>query len=165
MVILRGLPSSGKSTIAEEIKAKHKDSCFICATDDYWVRPDGTYDFNMELLGKSHMWNQNRVLAIARKEFKNKFDTIIVVDNTNITFSELRPYATRAKMYRIPVVIMESDMSWAMDVEQCYIRSQETHKVPYATILRMYNAWEPHDSVVEKLKKMDCKVLENIYET
>jgi chloramphenicol 3-O-phosphotransferase len=55
VVIVRGLPGSGKSVLAEKYQDTFHDSCFIYSTDDYWMRPDGLYDFNCDLLHKAHM--------------------------------------------------------------------------------------------------------------
>jgi tRNA uridine 5-carbamoylmethylation protein Kti12 len=157
MILIRGLPGSTKSSIAQEYKKKHKDSCFICATDDYWMRPDNLYDFNYELLGRSHLWNQRRVLNIIHKEIDNKFDTIIVVDNTNITFNEMKPYIEICLRYKSKMQIFfeEPRVEWKYDVEECFRRN--THGVPYATILRMYNQWEDHNTVIQKLTTLKEK--------
>jgi len=154
MIILRSLPGGGKSTIAQQYKSKHKDSCYICSTDDYWVRPDGIYDFNWELLGKSHRWNQQRVEDIMRIEKPNKWDTIIVVDNTNITFDKMKPYIKMALKYGFEIEFVEPDTEWKYDVEECFKRNG--HGVPYATILKMSQRWEDHATVVAKLKELQC---------
>ena len=157
MIIVRGLPGSGKSLIAEQYKQKHKDSCFVCATDEYWVRPDNIYDFNILLLGNSHVWNRKRVEEILKREKKSPWDTLIVVDNTNVNFGEIRPYAVIAKKHKLPLLILEPKTKWRYDVAECFNRN--THGVPYATILKMYHNWEPTELVMSKLVKMGCEVI------
>lgn len=157
MVILRSLPGGGKSTIANDIKMKHKDSCFICSTDDYWLRPDGIYDFNWEYLGRSHLWNQRRVELIIRKGREDQirgwnFDLVVVVDNTNITFEEMKPYIKIARKHGLEIEFKEPDTEWRYDVEECFKRN--THGVPYATILKMSQRWESNEVVMEKLKEL-----------
>ena len=64
LVVMRGLPGSGKSHRAQEIKRVNVIagiSCELCSTDDYWLRPDKTYDFNYDLVSNAHMWNQRSV--------------------------------------------------------------------------------------------------------
>jgi len=160
LVLIRGLPGSGKSEIAKQIKKKHKDSAFICATDDYWVRPDGKYDFNIDLLGNSHAWNQNRVKSTLVFESGSPWDSIVVVDNTNINFSEIRPYAILAEKFEFPVAVLEPNTKWAMDVEKCY--ELNTHGVPYATILRMYHNWEKTEEVISKIQQLGCKIADKV---
>lgn len=152
MILVRGAPGSGKSTISQQYKAKHHDSCYVCSTDEYWMRPDGVYDFNWELLGKSHVWNQWRVLDIAKDNQHTCWDTIIVVDNTNITFSEMRPYINIAMDYGYEIEFVEPDTPWKYDVEECFKRN--SHGVPYATILKMNQKWEDHATVMVKLEKL-----------
>ena len=151
LIFTRGLPGSGKSYHAYELKAKHHDSCFICSTDEYWVRPDGVYDFNWELLGKSHAWNQQRVADTMFDEGNRPWDCIVVVDNTNITFNEMKPYIKAAYDLGFDVEFVEPDTQWRYDVEECFKRN--THGVPYATILKMSQRWEDHETVTRKLKE------------
>jgi hypothetical protein len=156
LVFTRGLPGSGKSTYAHELKAKHHDSCFICSTDQYWERPDGVYDFNWELLGKSHVWNQRRVKEILCDEENRPWDTVVVVDNTNITFSEMKPYIKMAIECEFDIEFVEPDTEWRYDVEECFNRT--THGVPYATILKMSQRWEDMATVIVKLEKFKKEV-------
>lgn len=151
LILLRGLPGSTKSTLARKYKDKYKDDCYIFSTDDYWIRPDGYYDFSYELLSQSHKWNQERVknTVVSASRF---FDTIIVVDNTNITFKEMKPYIELALHYGFEVEFEEPNCDWKYDVEKCFRKN--THGVPYATILRMSQKWEDHVTVVAKLEDL-----------
>jgi adenylate kinase family enzyme len=57
LTLIRGLPGSGKSTIARDIS--YRDHCTVhCETDNYWIRHDGVYDFNKEYLKNAHAWCQ-----------------------------------------------------------------------------------------------------------
>ncbi len=62
--IMRGLPGSGKSTTARNLALALDAGAKIAAiyaTDDYWYRPNGKYDFNYDLIVEAHKWNQLRV--------------------------------------------------------------------------------------------------------
>jgi predicted kinase len=152
VVFTRGLPGSGKSTYAYELKEKHHDSCFIYSTDDYWLRPDGEYDFNFELLGKSHAWNQRRADETMEDLMDGAYDTIIVIDNTNTTFKEMLPYIKSALQCGYDIEFVEPDTEWRYDVEECFKRN--SHGVPYATILKMHQRWETNAEVTRKLGKL-----------
>ena len=152
LIFVRGLPGSGKSSIARSYKAAHKDSCYICATDEYWMRPDRKYDFNYDLIGWAHIWNQRRVEEILNTEVNSEWDTIVVVDNTNINFTEMKPYIRLALNVDFGISFVEPDTDWKYDVEECYKRN--THGVPYSTMLRMYKAWQETDVVVDLLREM-----------
>lgn len=152
LIFTRGLPGSGKSTYAYELKEKHHDSCFIYSTDDYWLRPDGEYDFNFELLGKSHAWNQRRADETMEEEMDSEYDTVIVIDNTNTTFQEMKPYIESALScgYEIEFVIPQTPWKW--DVEECFKRNG--HGVPYATILKMLKRFEDNEVCQRKLEAL-----------
>lgn len=152
MTILRGLPGAGTTTLANRYKDKHKDSCYICSTDDYWVRPDGTYDFNYMLLGQSHLWNQKRVQDIIDKNMDVWYDTVVVIDNTNVTFNEMKPYIKMGVENGYHIEFKEPDVWWKYDVEECFRKN--THGVPYATILKMYQRFESQETVDQKLVEM-----------
>jgi len=149
LLFVRGLPGSGKSYIAKNYKKIHFDSCIVCSTDDYWVRPDGVYDWNFELLGQAHSWNQNRVHGYLSAEQVTDWDTIIIVDNTNVNFQEMKPYIKMALEYGFDIGFEEPETEWRYDVEECFKRN--THGVPHATILKMYQRWEDHETVTNKL--------------
>jgi len=118
------------------------------------LRPDGVYDFNWELLSESHKWNQNRVEeCIKQSNLSRFFDTIIIVDNTNITFKEMEPYIRMALENGFEVEFKEPDNPDRYDVEKSFERN--THGVPYATILKMSQRWENHETITRKLKELE----------
>jgi predicted kinase len=135
---MRGLPGSGKSTTARNLQlalSTVEKPVALYATDDFWIRPNGMYDFNYDLITPAHKWNQKRV------ELAMMSHIDVIVDNVNTTWKEIEPYVKLAYMYSYVVQLHESDSPWAMNVEECYERT--LHGVPYSTILRMYQEWEP----------------------
>ncbi|GFS22290.1 NEDD4-binding protein 2-like 2 [Elysia marginata] len=90
MVILRGLPGSGKSYLAETLISKAKEmgvSGAILSTDDFFIQ-GRNYIFNRNDLGEAHEWNKKRALQCASQS-----KSPIIIDNTNTTMWELLPYA------------------------------------------------------------------------
>jgi len=166
MIIVRGLPGSGKSSIAVGLGVFADN---VCAIDDYWFRPDGTYDFNYDHVLKSYEWNQHRVARIMvdidqRSEQLDGAEgglckTTIVIDNVNITFDEILPYARLAQMYHYSIELMEPQTEWRYDVETCY--KNNAHNVPYSTVLRMSREWEPTADIVKRLIRCGFNVLKN----
>ncbi|XP_038618087.1 NEDD4-binding protein 2-like 1 isoform X2 [Tachyglossus aculeatus] len=67
----------------------------IFSTDDFFVREDGTYEFNPDFLGEAHKWNQER----ARTAMRNG-ESPVIIDNTNLQSWEMRPYAVMEKHSR-----------------------------------------------------------------
>ncbi len=45
MMIMRGLPGSGKSTVVKAILHKYKKGAVACSADDHFLQEDGSYAF------------------------------------------------------------------------------------------------------------------------
>ena len=86
--IMRGVPGSGKSTIAKEIA--HPDGV-IHSTDSYFEE-NGEYTFDPSKLGENHEKNfQSFQKSLSGEK------PIVVVDNTNIKRSHFEKYIDAAK--------------------------------------------------------------------
>lgn|SRR5574341_850587 len=83
LILIRGLPGSGKTTKALEYKKqgyKHYEA------DQYFIDPDGKYIFNPNLIIDAQDWCKTMV-KLAMLEEKN-----IVVSNTFTQMWQLDPY-------------------------------------------------------------------------
>lgn len=124
LTIFRGCPGSGKSTLAKAL-ATAKNGV-ICSTDDFFLDDKGVYQFNMKKLGFNHQANQEK----ARKLMKEEHPCVII-DNTNITRKEMKPYVDMAAEFGYTVHYVAVHC----DVEVCIKRN--THNVPEAIIRSM----------------------------
>jgi predicted kinase len=94
LLILRGAPGSGKSTwitgnIAKQYSA---EEYVICSADNFFVaNGNGTYKFDPRLLGKAH----GQCQYLANKAMESGL-SLVVIDNTNITPKEYKPYIEMA---------------------------------------------------------------------
>lgn len=116
LILLRGIPGSGKSTIASLIGGKHVEA------DMYFQRETG-YHFDPTKLGDAHRWCQGRVnLWMSQGEPK------IVVSNTFTREGELRAYYDLATDwgYRVHSMIVENRHG-----------GRNLHRVPEETIQKM----------------------------
>lgn len=124
-VILRGLPGSGKSTVAA--KLVNGDDGKICSADDYFCFA-GEYRFKKEDLGKAHdsCFEHFKWLITVKS-------SPIVVDNTNTTEKEYKRYVDYAKErgYEVTIQTVETDLT---DEE---LAARNVHSVPVETIRRM----------------------------
>lgn len=129
MYILRGLPGSGKTT-----HTKQKGDPLVASADLYFVRPDGTYDWNSRLLKNAHEWCYQQA-----KQFVS-FGRPFFIDNTNIKRVHFARYLELAKQsnYNVREVVVGS-----FDENHCKIYAERnTHQVPLMTIIRMAKEFE-----------------------
>lgn len=140
LVIMRGVPGSGKSYLAKQIVAKTIGTSFvnykthICSTDDYFM-VNGVYIYEKQRLSEAHEWNQNRVRAALEQGLSP-----VIVDNTNVEIWEMEPYLREGVKNGYFIEIMEPNTPWAKKFNQLLKRND--HNVPAATIRRMLNNFQ-----------------------
>jgi predicted kinase len=120
LILLRGLPGSGKSTFAKLICNQHVEA-------DMYFMQDGEYKFDATKLKQAHKWCRNKTEAWMQKRYN------VVVSNTFTMESELQPYLELAKEYgyRVHSIVMENRHS---GVNQ--------HGVPEDKLEQMKNRFE-----------------------
>jgi predicted kinase len=129
LILMRGLPGSGKSTKAKVLAG---DLGQVFSTDDFFSM-SGEYVFNGDALGKAHAWNQRRSLDAMKLGIP-----IVVIDNTNTTLRELRsylPHINLARQLGYTLRVEEPETSWRFDVDK--LVELNSHGVPKAAIERM----------------------------
>jgi predicted kinase len=97
LILLRGLPGSGKSTFAKLICNKHIEA-------DMYFMEGGEYKFDASKLKQAHEWCQE----ITEDWMKRKYN--VVVSNTFTMDWEMEPYYKLAEQYgyRVHSIIMEN---------------------------------------------------------
>jgi hypothetical protein len=158
LIIMRGLPSSGKSFRAKQLA---EERGVIFSTDDYWYqvnhpeKPD-EYSFNPRFLSGAHKWNQlraQRAIDIG--------SPLVIIDNTNTIASEFCcSYARYAHWQDYKICIEEPTSEWWLEIRELLKnkrankkalkewavklaeKSEKTHKVPFFAIERMMWRWE-----------------------
>jgi predicted kinase len=120
LIILRGLPGSGKSSLAKLICSEDN----IFEADQFFYNND-QYNFDVTKLGEAHDYCFNGV----KTAMLNGVETI-VVSNTNTTEKEIKPYMGLAEQfgYRVTSVIVENRHG-----------SKSIHNVPEETMVKMVN--------------------------
>lgn len=130
LVLLRGLPGSGKSSFA-----KHMWSDFvICEADQFFYDSEGNYNFNPSKLKDAHKYCRDRVETFMSDNEKNpQFYPEIVVSNTFTKEWEMDEYFKLAKKYDYQVV--------SLIVENRH-GNKNVHGVPDSKIEEMRNRFE-----------------------
>ena len=132
LIVMQGIPGSGKSTIAEMIALGSHD-VQIRSTDEFWGE---NYNFNAALLGRAHEWNQDRV----KREMVAGTSTIIV-DNTNIKKSAVEPYVEMANQFGYTVQFVRVSVPVDVAVGRNAMRPKH-RRVPEEVIRRMAEEME-----------------------
>jgi predicted kinase len=142
VVLLRGIPGAGKTTVARWIKRVQAKST-IWSADDHFV-VNGVYLFNGAQLGTAHRSCQLGFSTWAMMAVRG----IGVVDNTNIALKDLRVYLNMAAMHNLPTEI------WSIQPPPDLARS--VHNVPQKTMERLLNAFTTSEQEVSKLAGYRC---------
>lgn len=150
LIIMRGIPGSGKSSLAERIRyelLRKNQTGFIYSSDDFWMK-NGEYKFIPTLLGKAHAWNLTRFAKSC--EAKHDF---AIIDNTNTTWGDCRLYVQKMRELTEDrrVTFYEPDTDWKNDAEIC--AKKNTHGVPQASIQKMLDRFESQESILGMVKQ------------
>ncbi|XP_052538722.1 NEDD4-binding protein 2 isoform X3 [Tympanuchus pallidicinctus] len=133
LVLLRGVPGSGKSYLARMILEDNPGGV-ILSTDDYFYKC-GKYHYDARCLGEAHEWNRKR----AKEAFEMKISPIII-DNTNIQAWEMKPYVALAQQFKYKVMFREPDTWWKFKPKE--LERRNIHGVSKEKIKRMLEQYE-----------------------
>jgi NEDD4-binding protein 2 len=128
IILLRGLPGSGKSTFANYMFSNN-----IFEADQYFYDENGlNYNFDASKLHLAHKWCQLRVEHAMEDNLKSDgvYFSEIVVSNTSTTEKELEPYLELAKKYDYQII--------SLIVENRH-GSKSIHNVPDEKLEQMKN--------------------------
>lgn len=134
---MRGVSGAGKSTYVKT----HFPKAFICSADSFFYNEKGEYLFNPNLLGRAHETCRKKFA----KALKNK-EPLIVVDNTNTRFWEMKPYinATREVGYKLKFIRLEIPVEVAT--------GRNLHNVPEEAIRKMASRMQELPGELSKLE-------------
>jgi predicted kinase len=127
VIIMRGIPGSGKSTWVRE----NACNAVVCSADHYFER-SGEYLFNPAELKDAHEACKEKFLAALRSE-----EELVVVDNTNTMRWEYQFYLDRALQFGYTIQVQDIPLISAELAAQ-----RNTHGVPLDAIQRMIDRWE-----------------------
>lgn len=124
LVLVRGVPGSGKTTFAEMIQGPHGR---IVATDDFFYE-NGAFNFDASKLGEAHEWCRSEV----ESSMKNGLPRIVVHNTFTQVWEFLRYYALAARYgYRVHSVIKENRHG-----------GESVHGVPESKVNQMRDRFE-----------------------
>lgn len=103
LIIVRGVPGSGKTTFANQCAATYREagmSSVVLSADDWMVNDEGEYAFDHKRLPEVHSACQrmaNMQMMVGTK--------VIFVANTFVRKWEMEPYLVLAKMWGYTVQV------------------------------------------------------------
>ena len=120
LYIVRGLPGSGKSSLAKKVTQ------LVYSADDFFTNKKGEYNFNAKLLGKAHEWCWGKV-----RDAMFIGAEAVAVANTFTQAWEAERYYQIAEEYGYSVFVIE-----------CQNDFGNVHDVPQESIDAMKERWE-----------------------
>ena len=142
LIIVRGLPGSGKTTMAGRLMTKLEEGTgefgtadMFCA-DDYFIK-DGVYQYDAARLREAHTLCELRVLQ------NMIHDVSVVVHNTFTREWEMSPYLQAAEVLGQDAGVFSLFDSGMTDLE---LANNNSHGVGVDTISKMRDRWEPHST-------------------
>jgi predicted kinase len=105
LILLRGLPGSGKSTLGDVILRTPQQDPSLLSADDFFIDENGNYNFDSTKLQEAHSQCQLRCAERMKLQLSK-----IVVANTFTQDWEMEPYFEMAERYkyRVHTVIVEN---------------------------------------------------------
>ena len=128
LILLRGIPGSGKTTLGEVILRTPNNQLKPLSADDYFIDEHGNYNFDATKLKEAHNDCQQRCSHLMQNDVMK-----IVISNTFTQEWEIQPYYQMAERYnyRIHSVIVENRHEGINE-----------HNVPEEKLLQMKNRFE-----------------------
>lgn len=120
ILILRGIPGSGKSTFAAQQKG-----ATIVSADDFFLTANGTYEYDRSRIQEAHQDCFKKFLKAVERG-----DELIIVDNMNAQAWEISPYYMVGTVSGYAVEIL----NFTTDVQTSAARN--IHNVPEKDIER-----------------------------
>lgn len=123
LVILRGIPGSGKSTYAKKLMKYYQDAGKLVAhyeADMFFTHDDGSYHWDPNKVHIAHQWCQRHV-----SDALDNCDVVIVA-NTNIKNSDVRDYIKIAE-----------EKNATYEIIRMETRYTTIHSVPEETMQKM----------------------------
>lgn len=125
LLLIRGLPGSGKTTLARE----YVQQGYAHFEADMFFEQDGKYCFDGKLISQAHDWcasETRKALADGKS---------VVVSNTFSRLWEMEKYIESAKFYAVTLRVIEASGNF-----------QNIHGVPVEVVEKMRNRWEKYES-------------------
>lgn len=134
LVLVRGLPGSGKSHLAEELRSLTSAEMGVCSADDFFYE-NGVYNFDPSKLAEAHLQCQSNTFA------RYSIDDIAFVANTFTQRWEMQSYLVFVETFGLNLLVLNLFDAGLSDEQ---LAQRNTHGVPMQAIAQMRARFE-HD--------------------
>lgn len=132
--IMRGLPGTGKSALADVLRTIHPDSQVLSSDDFFYDPKTGTHTFDKERIKEAHEWNFERYKKAIEANVPN-----IIVDNSNVKKYHYHHYLDYGQRHNYLVSVVTIPHN---DVSDQQLTERNVHGVSRETIRRMRKEFE-----------------------
>tara|TARA_Y100000385_G_scaffold291335_1_gene368693 strand:+ start:2843 stop:3757 length:915 start_codon:yes stop_codon:yes gene_type:complete len=141
VIIIRGVPGSGKNLLIYDYEKYTDDNFLICSTDDYY-KQDGTYNFYRKEVNKAERY------CFQKFHDGLKFNIPkIYIENNNNKLWMYANYISLAYAYNYKVTIIEI---CCPDEEHLhYFNKRSIHNPPYSYSKNIYIDWDEDDNSIK----------------
>ncbi|KAM4034022.1 2',3'-cyclic-nucleotide 3'-phosphodiesterase isoform 1-T1 [Anomaloglossus baeobatrachus] len=108
-ILLRGLPGSGKTTLAREIEQKYKDTSRLISADQYEIKP---------AVRSSSGGDYSKLDDELTTCFEKREARVVILDDTHHDRERLDKLFDMANTYHFAVVVLEPKTPWRLDCAQ-----------------------------------------------
>lgn len=133
VIVLRGIPGSGKSHQAASITG-----ATIVSADHFFIEHTGEYKFVPSLLGEAHAACLRRYL----EELRSPSSELLIVDNTNASVAEIAPYMALASAFGVNAEIIE------VDCDPVEAAARNIHGVPADVVMRIHTTMRANNALL-----------------
>lgn len=131
LLINRGLPGSGKTSLALSLTSKIHPSDHFEADQFFYDENGENYSYDPKKIGEAHAWCQRQVETALK--YSND-SHLVIVANTFTRLWEMQPYIDMAKKYDHTFFVVTCEGNYG-----------NVHGVPPETIQKMKDRWEKYD--------------------
>jgi hypothetical protein len=148
LIIVRGLPSSGKTTIAKILTASQGVAISV---DEFMTSPSGEYEFSKSAFIEAQTQCKNLCLDLMKGN-----TSLIVVHNTLAQAWEAEPYFEMANEFGYLVQVMNLYDGGLTDAD---LANRSVHNMPVHLIQKTRQRWDidiyPHRQKRQNFKTFD----------
>ncbi|VDK23625.1 unnamed protein product, partial [Taenia asiatica] len=157
LILLRGLPGSGKSKLANRLKSRHSAMTKVIRLDDHlskW-RSGTSLSPDSPMLADAHAACKQAAWSAMHSGVP-----FVIIDNENLKYTDMLPYVSEALNTNYEVHFIEPDTSWRYSVRALARRNRRglTEKQLQHLLERFEQFWTARDVVAELRRRKNASI-------